>query len=368
MPDTLTLGQKVPAQPERDAAGSLKARIIRGTPAFATLVPYGKANVVFKNEEATGADRLMTPRLRDRLEILADLVIHAFPGVKLRVTEAWDENGEHSTGSLHYEGRAADLTTSDLDRAKLGRVARLAVDAGFDWVFYESERHVHVSVKRGDDTPAAAASPPSDRVAAALAALSPHVRSSSPSALPFAVRAYFNFTGAHPADVRNPLLYFVDYGLSNQTRRGYVFDMDTLAVVEGPFTVAHGRGSLVPRNGVPTRFTNQPGSATSSLGLYLAKNTYAFVGHASGSTYHSIGLRLEGRSGRFNDKAFDRGVVAHGAPYVTRDDSGRSEGCPAMEEARAQRLLPRLAGGGVVFLFSPNDADWVAHDPWVHHA
>jgi hypothetical protein len=57
-------------------------------------------------------------------------------------------------------------------------------------------------------------------------------------------------------------------------------------------------------------------------------------------------------------------VVAHGAPYVTAAAAGRSEGCPAVEPERARRLLPRLAGGGLVFLFAP-DATWLAGDPWL---
>jgi hypothetical protein len=39
-----------------------------------------------------------------------------------------------------------------------------------------------------------------------------------------------------------------------------------------------------------------------------------------------------------------------------------------MEPRRAERLLPMLANGGVVFVYSPNDARWLDADPWVQAA
>ena len=71
-----------------------------------------------------------------------------------------------------------------------------------------------------------------------------------------------------------------------------------------------------------------------------------------------------GVSTGFNDRALARGVVAHGAPYVTASKAGRSEGCPAIEPERAERLLPKLADGGMVFLFAP-DENWMSRDPWL---
>ena len=200
--------------------------------------------------------------------------------------------------------------------------------------------------------------------ARAISAFSGSVRPlSRANALESAFRGYFAFRAAHPGEVKKPLLYFVDYGLSSTTPRGYVFDMQTLQVVDGPFMVAHGRGSSSSQYGVPTHFSNASGSNATSLGLYVAEGTYDFHGHSGGRAYSSVGMRLLGVSTGFNDNAFDRRVVAHGAPYVTADKAGRSEGCPAMEPARAARLLPRLSGGGMVFLFAPND-EWLSRDPW----
>jgi hypothetical protein len=211
--------------------------------------------------------------------------------------------------------------------------------------------------------------PPPVDVEAALRSFAPHApETSDSSALRVAFEAYYRHRAAHEDEVEKPYLYFVDLGLDNRTPRGWVFDMDRLEVVEGPFPVAHGSGSAAARDGIPDRFSNVPGSHASSLGLYVAMETYPFHGRMAGKPYSSIGLRLRGESGRFNDAAVARRIVAHGAPYVTPTRAGRSEGCPAMEPARAERLLPLLANGGVVFIYSPNDGPWLREGPWVRAA
>ena len=54
--------------------------------------------------------------------------------------EAWDEphqqssSGDTPAGSLHYEGRAAKVDTSDGDNGKLARLSELAICAGMDAV------------------------------------------------------------------------------------------------------------------------------------------------------------------------------------------------------------------------------------------
>ena len=145
---TFTLHEKVPNKSESDAVGAILKRVSRTSPEFLLFVKNTNPDIVFKNEEGTGADMMMTDRLKGKLDVLAQLVITELPGFKLRVTEAWDENIEHSGNSTHYEGRAADMTTSPIDSSKLGRLAGLAVDAGFEWVFYENDKHVHASMSR----------------------------------------------------------------------------------------------------------------------------------------------------------------------------------------------------------------------------
>lgn len=202
------------------------------------------------------------------------------------------------------------------------------------------------------------------KVTVALGAFQNVVRPLSHSrALGDAFNSYFAYKAVHPEDVKKPLLYFVDYGLPSNTPRGYVFDMEKLEIVDGPFMVAHGRGSAA-KNGIPTRFSNKPNSYATSLGLYVAQETYRFSGKAGGRRYGSVGLRLQGVSDGYNDNARARKVVAHGAPYVTPTRAGRSEGCPAIEQSRAKKLLPALANGAMVFLFAP-DEEWMESDPWV---
>ncbi|XP_028418796.1 sonic hedgehog protein-like isoform X2 [Dendronephthya gigantea] len=147
------LHQKVPDIDEySQGASGQPGDPINYSRAFKVLKTNYNPGIVFEqNSEKTGDTRLMSKRCMDALNKLGTLVKQKWPRIKLRVIVAWDQQTVHrSSGtSLHFEGRAVDITTSDKDRSKLGLLARLAVEAGFDWVKYVHKQRVHASVRVG---------------------------------------------------------------------------------------------------------------------------------------------------------------------------------------------------------------------------
>ena len=98
-----------------------------------------------------------------------------------------------------------------------------------------------------------------------------------------------------------------------------------------------------------TQFSNDDESHQTSLGLFVTRDTY--VGK------NGYSLRLDGLDRGVNDRARDRAIVMHGAPYVSEafvkanGRLGRSWGCPAISAAVARQMIDRVKGGGLVFAY-----------------
>jgi hypothetical protein len=171
-----------------------------------------------------------------------------------------------------------------------------------------------------------------------------------PDVLRFALKAY---GCARSSRVVAPgILTIIDYTLPSTARRLWVIDVATRRVLFNEL-VAHGRAS---GENYATAFSNEPGSRQSSLGLFRTEDTY--------NGEHGESLRLSGLEPGINDRAMERAIVMHGAPYVShtviaaRGELGRSWGCPALERGLERRVIERIKGGTALFAYYP-DSRWL---------
>jgi hypothetical protein len=149
--------------------------------------------------------------------------------------------------------------------------------------------------------------------------------------------------------VVNPgILSIVDLSQSSKSKRLYVIDLQKEEVLYNTF-VAHGRNS---GEEYASSFANLPQSYKSSLGFYLTGDTY--------NGAHGLSLRLKGFETGINDCAEKRGIVIHGAPYVSSSfieqygRLGRSQGCPAVPEELCTPIVNVIKDGTCFFIFYPD--------------
>jgi hypothetical protein len=147
-------------------------------------------------------------------------------------------------------------------------------------------------------------------------------------------------------------LTVIDYSRPSSQERLWVFDLKTRELLYEEL-VAHGQGTGA---NLATKFSNNNESHQTSLGLFVTDTTY--VGK------NGYSLRLDGLDKGYNDRARERAIVMHGAPYVSNafvranGRLGRSWGCPAVSDAVARELIDRVKGGSLVFAYYP-DAGWL---------
>jgi L,D-transpeptidase-like protein len=153
--------------------------------------------------------------------------------------------------------------------------------------------------------------------------------------------------------VENPAtLTVIDYSKPSTTTRLWVYNLRNRELMYEEL-VAHGQGS---GDNYATRFSNEPETHRTSIGLFVTDDTY--VGK------NGYSLRLNGLDTGFNDRARERAIVMHGAPYVNADfvkaqgRLGRSWGCPALRDGVARKVIDTVKDGGIVFSYYP-DQNWL---------
>jgi len=154
-------------------------------------------------------------------------------------------------------------------------------------------------------------------------------------------------------------LAVIDYSLPSTEQRLWVFDLKRRKLLFHEL-VAHGRNS---GENMATLFSNQNESHATSLGLFRTQESYR------GQNGYS--LRMEGLEPGFNDNAYDRAIVIHGAPYVSpvlaraNGRIGRSLGCPAVRPAIAHRLIDSMKDGQLLFSYYP-DQRWLKSSSYIN--
>jgi len=148
-------------------------------------------------------------------------------------------------------------------------------------------------------------------------------------------------------EIQKNILTIIDFSLSSSNRRLWVIDMDSNTVLYQSL-VSHGRNT---GEEYAEEFSNEMNSNKSSLGFYLTGETY--LGK------NGFSLRLDGLEIGVNDKARNRGIVVHGADYVSEDyikengRLGRSQGCPAIPMELRDKIIDVIKEKTCLFIYYP---------------
>lgn len=149
----------------------------------------------------------------------------------------------------------------------------------------------------------------------------------------------------HAGSVKNDkYVIVIDFRRHSSEKRFFLIDMETMDAEA--FLVSHGQGSDPNHDGIADTFSNISGSKMSSLGTFVTAETYYGK--------HGLSLRLDGLDAD-NSEARNRAIVIHGADYVFPGGTkiGRSWGCPALEQAVAADLIPKIAEGALIYTRGP---------------
>ena len=175
-----------------------------------------------------------------------------------------------------------------------------------------------------------------------------------------AYRGYINLVNAGKINRDKEILSICDFNLPSCENRLWIIDLAAKKVLFNTY-VAHGQGS---GEDCAEAFSNNFDSHQSSLGFYVTSETY--------NGDHGLSLRLNGMDAGYNDAASDRGIVVHGAQYVStqfiannNNRLGRSWGCPAVPDQLKIPIINTIQGGTCLFIYYP-DNEYLQSAYWLN--
>ncbi len=174
-----------------------------------------------------------------------------------------------------------------------------------------------------------------------------------------AYKGYLNLRNAGKLSYDREILTVCDMNLPSSENRLWVIDLANGKIVFNTY-VAHGQGS---GDECAESFSNSFNSHQTSLGFYVTGETY--------NGDHGLSLRLNGMDNGYNDAAIDRGIVVHGACYVSEQyiagnaRLGRSWGCPAVPDKLKVPIINAIQGGTCLFIYY-QDNDYLKAAYWLN--
>jgi hypothetical protein len=174
-----------------------------------------------------------------------------------------------------------------------------------------------------------------------------------------AYTGYLNLKDAGKLDQNHSIISICDFSLSANVKRLWVIDLKESRVLIHSL-VAHGQGT---GDEFATNFSNTENSHQSSLGFYVTEDTYM------GDNGYS--LKLNGMDAGYNDAAYSRAIVVHGADYVcdsyiqNNKRLGRSWGCPAVPAGMAKDIINTIKNKTCLYIYYPN-RNYLAKSVWLN--
>jgi hypothetical protein len=175
-----------------------------------------------------------------------------------------------------------------------------------------------------------------------------------------ALVGYYNLRAENQLSDKD-LLTIVDFRKASDQDRMYVIDIEHHKLLYKTL-VAHGRNS---GDKYANTFSNKVNSLMSSIGFYITSYAYrAACGPA---------LALDGIEKGINDKVRERGIIIHGADYVSHAFAekigriGRSWGCPALPNNVLIPVINTIAEKTCMFIYYP-DKEYEQHSKYTKEA
>ena len=197
-----------------------------------------------------------------------------------------------------------------------------------------------------------------------ITSLYDHIDFSKTACLSFEVfdkayRGYINLHNAGKLSNEKHIFSICDFTQSSTNNRLWIIDLDNKKVLLNTL-VAHGQGS---GDEFATQFSNKEASHQSSLGFFVTGETY--------NGEHGTSLYLHGMDEGYNDNAYDRSIVVHGADYVSgrfiegNNRLGRSWGCPAVPSQLSCTIINMIKDGTCLFIYYPEEK-YMANAYWLN--